>query len=502
MRTIALIFTSTFGIAASAPAAGPSIVLVMPDDAGYGDYSGLGNPIIRTPSVDAFMKQSLLLTQFHASPTCSPCRAALMSGRHEFRCGVTHTIGGRERMSPKIVTLAQTLRSAGYTTGIFGKWHFGDEAAYRPENRGFDEVFIHGSGGIGQAGDAPGNHNINPTLWHNDQFQQTEGYCTDLYFDRAMEWIDEKRKGDRPFFAYIATNAPHAPHDLYEKDYQRYLGIPRVREEVARFYGMVENIDTNFGKLLERLDHWQITEDTLVIYLGSDNGGTAGRNIFNAGMRGGKATPYQGGTRVPCMMRWPAGNVPAGAHCDALTSVVDLYPTLARIAGATLSDQTQTQVEGWDLAPLLENPNADWPDRYLIHHVGRWERGQSHQAKFTKCAIQNSRFTLVNNSELYDLESDPGETINVMADHPEVVAQLRSEYDRWWAETQPMIVNESAEKPKVQPFRELYLKRFGRIPDKTTRTEKQPKHRDAEDIAERQRLRRLRAERRKGREPE
>ncbi len=215
MKTLGLICLSILGIAANAPAAGPNIILVMPDDAGYGDYSGLGNPIIRTPSVDAFMKQSLLLTQFHASPTCSPCRAALMSGRHEFRCGVTHTIGGRERMSLEMVTLAETLRSAGYTMGIFGKWHLGDEAAYRPENRGFDEVLIHGSGGIGQAGDAPGNHNINPALWHNDRFEETDGYCTDLYFDRTTNWIDEKCKGDQPFFAYIATNAPH---DLYEKD--------------------------------------------------------------------------------------------------------------------------------------------------------------------------------------------------------------------------------------------------------------------------------------------
>jgi arylsulfatase len=172
----------------SAPSHRPNIILVMPDDLGYGDYACLGNPITHTPSVDAFKKESLLFTQFHVSPTCSPCRAALMSGRHEFKNGVTHTIYERERMSLKTFTLAQMLKTVGYTTGIFGKWHLGDEAPYQPQNRGFDEVYIHGGGGIGQTyvgscGDVPGNTNINPTLWHNGKFEKTHGYCTDLFFE-------------------------------------------------------------------------------------------------------------------------------------------------------------------------------------------------------------------------------------------------------------------------------------------------------------------------------
>ena len=175
-----------------AAAAQPNIILVMPDDVGYGDYACLGNPIMRTPSVDAFKKQSLLFTQFHVSPTCSPCRAALMSGRHEFKNGVTHTILERERMSLKTFTLPQMLKTVGYTSGIFGKWHLGDEAAYRPESRGFDEVYIHGGGGIGQTfpgscGDAPGNTNINPALWHNGKWEKTTGYCTDLFFAQAIQ---------------------------------------------------------------------------------------------------------------------------------------------------------------------------------------------------------------------------------------------------------------------------------------------------------------------------
>jgi arylsulfatase len=448
----------------------PNIILVMPDDVGYGDYACLGNPIMRTPAVDAFMKQSVLFTQFHVSPTCSPCRAALMSGRHEFKNGVTHTILERERMSLQTYTLPQMLKSVGYTTGIFGKWHLGDEEAYRPESRGFDEVYIHGGGGIGQTfagscGDAPGNTNIDPALWHNGKWEKTEGYCTDLFFGQAIQWMNAQREAKRPFFAYIPLNAAHGPHVLPEEYYQHYLGKPGVSEDTAKFFGMIENIDTNFGTLLEKLQQWGIEDHTLVIYLATDNGGTAGVKIFNAGMKGSKGTPYQGGTRAPCFFRWPAGHLAADAECDALSAHLDLFPTLAEITGATLSDEVQQQVEGRSLLPLLKNPKAEWPDRTLVHHVGRWPAGKAAEGKYSKCAIQNSRFTLVNNQELYDLEADPGETTNVIAAHPEVVAKLRATYDQWWDDVQPLLVNEDALGPKINPLKALYWKQFGGGPD-------------------------------------
>ncbi len=455
---------------APAEAAHPNIVLVMPDDVGYGDYACLGNPIMRTPSVDAFKKQSLLFTQFHVSPTCAPCRSALMSGRHEFKNGVTHTILERERMNLKTYTLPQMLKSVGYTTGIFGKWHLGDEEAYRPENRGFDEVYIHGGGGIGQTypgscGDAPGNTNINPALWHNGKFDKTEGYCTDLFFNQAIRWMDANREGDQPFFAYIPLNAAHGPHVVPKEYYQQYLGKPGVNEDTAKFFGMVENIDTNFGVLLKKLDDWGLADNTLVIYLATDNGGTSGVKIFNAGMRGTKGTPYQGGTRTPCFFRWPAGGIPAGAECDALMRHIDIFPTLAEITGATLSPEVKKQVEGRSLLPLLKNPQAEWPDRTLVHHVGRWPNGKAAEAKYSKCAIQNSRFSLVNNKELYDLKADPGETTNVIDKHPKVVAKLRAAYDQWWDEVQPLLVNENVIGPKMNPLKELYWKQFGGGPD-------------------------------------
>ncbi|MGA0094790.1 MAG: arylsulfatase, partial [Chthoniobacterales bacterium] len=448
--------------AASPP---PNIILVMPDDVGYGDYASLGAPIMQTPAVDAFKKKSLLFTQFHVSATCSPTRAAMLSGRHEFKNGVTHTIFERERMSLKTVTLPQVLKTAGYTTGIFGKWHLGDEEAYRPENRGFDEVFIHGGGGIGQTysgscGDVPGNTNIDPTLWHNGKFEKTKGYCTDIFFDQAIHWMNAEREAKRPFFAYIPLNAAHTPYVLPKEYYQQYLGKPGVSEDVAKFYGMIENVDTNFGKLLAKIDEWDIADNTLVIYLASDNGGSAAAcKIFNAGMRGSKATPYQGGTRTPFFIRWPAGGIPAGEECSALTAHIDLFPTLTAIAGATVSDEVKKQVEGRNLLPLLKNPKVEWPERTLVHHVGRWGKGESPEgSKHKGSAIQNPRFTLVNNSELYDLEADPGESSNVTAEHPEVAASLRATYDQWWEDVQPYLVNENVIGPTINPMKALYWK--------------------------------------------
>jgi arylsulfatase len=449
----------------------PNVVLIMPDDIGYGDYSCLGNPIIKTPHVDAFWKDSVRFTDFHVSPTCAPCRSALLTGRHEFKNGVTHTILERERMTLKATTLAQVMKSAGYATGIFGKWHLGDEAEYQPGRRGFDESFIHGAGGIGQTypgscGDAPGNMYDDPAILHNGVFEKTQGYCTDLFFSHAIEWMDEKLDKGIPFFAMITPNAAHAPLQCPAGYEQHYTG--KVPENVAKFYGMIENIDDNFGTLLGKLKEWGIADTTLVIYLGTDNGGTAGVKIFNAGMRGAKGTPYQGGTRAPAFWRWPA-KFAGGRDVAALTAQIDIFPTLAEIVGASLGDDVRKQVEGRTLMPLLSRANAEWPDRTLVTHVGRGPRGQVAEWKYRNCSIRDARYTLVNNAELYDLQADPGEQTNVIDAHPDEVAKLRGAYDQWWTDVQPLLVNENATGPKMNPFKELYWKQFGGGPDDALR---------------------------------
>lgn len=444
----------------AAPLLQPNIIIVITDDQGYGDLGFTGNPIIHTPHIDAFAKESIRFTDFHASPTCAPTRAALMTGRHEFRSGVTHTIQERERLSLKAPTIAQVLQSAGYTSGIFGKWHLGDEDEYQPGRRGFDEVFIHGAGGIGQTypgscGDAPDNSYFNPAIRHNGKFVKTKGYCTDVFFGQAINWMDSRRKKKAPFLAYITPNAPHTPLDCPEEYVKRYEG--KVDEKTARFYGMIENIDDNFGKLLAKLDEWKIADNTLVIFL-TDNGTAGGSEIFNAGMRGRKGTPYEGGTRVPSFWRWPE-NFKGGRDCHALTAHLDIFPTLAEITGTKIPGKIK--LDGRSLVPLLQNPTADWPDRFLFTHVGRWEKGKAEESKYEKCAVRNARFQLVNNTELYDLKSDPGQKQNVIAKHTEVVTQMRRAYDQWWNEILPALENENVVGPKINPFKAAYWKQFG-----------------------------------------
>ncbi|MDX2034721.1 MAG: arylsulfatase [Blastocatellia bacterium] len=457
---------------ANAQARRPNIILILTDDQGYGDVGRHGNPILRTPNLDRLHDESVRFTDFHVSTTCAPTRSALMSGRHDFRNGVTHTILERERLTLRTTTLAQALKSAGYATGIFGKWHLGDEPERRPNRRGFDEMFIHGCGGIGQTypgscGDAPRNSYFDPVILHNDKFEKTAGYCTDVFFAQAQRWMTAQRRG-RPFFAYITPNAPHAPLDVpeqYEKLYADKLPADKAGRNTAKFFGMVHNIDENVGRLLALLKEQGLDRNTLVVFM-NDNGGTEGVRVWNAGMRGSKNTPWLGGTRAISFWRWPGVLTPAAV--DALAQHVDVFPTLAELAGAKLTPALRAQIEGRSLVPLLKGGAADWPDRVLVRHIGRWPKGADPNAyKYVQVGVRNKRYHLVNDSRenvrrwaLYDVRSDPGETTDIAARHPDVVKTLEAAYDRWWAETLPMLDNENAAQPAVNPYHEQYWRQF------------------------------------------
>ncbi|MFN0086951.1 MAG: arylsulfatase [Blastocatellia bacterium] len=458
--------------AGTAQARRPNVILILTDDQGYGDIGRHGNPILQTPNLDRLHDESVRFTDFHVSTTCAPTRSALLSGRHDFKNGVTHTILERERMTLKTTTVAEVLKTAGYTTGIFGKWHLGDEPERRPNRRGFDEMFIHGCGGIGQSylgscGDAPGNSYFDPVILHNDKFEKTAGYCTDVFFGQAMRWM-KSVKGGRPFFAYITPNAPHTPLDVPEKYEKLYAGkfpADKAGRDTAKFFGMVHNIDENVGRLLAQLKEQGLERDTLVIFM-NDNGGTGGVRVWNAGMRGAKNTPYLGGTRAVSFWRWPGKLKPAAV--DALTEHVDVFPTLAEIAGAKLSPVLRAQVEGRSLVQLLNGKAADWPDRYLFRHIGRWPKGADPNAhKYTQCGVRNKRYHLVNDSRenikqwtLYDVQADPGEKTDIAARHPEIVKAMDAAYDKWWAEVMPMLDNEDAAQPAVNPYHEQYWKQY------------------------------------------
>jgi arylsulfatase A-like enzyme len=451
----------------------PNVVFILTDDQGYGDMSCHGHPILRTPNLDRLHDEAVRFTDFHVSPTCAPTRSALLTGRHEFKNGVTHTILERERLTPGAITIAQVLKSAGYRTGIFGKWHLGDESAYQPDRRGFDEVFIHGGGGIGQTypgscGDAPGNTYFDPEILHNGLFEKTTGYCTDVFFSQAVRWI-EPTKARRPFFAYIACNAPHAPLQVRPEDEARYAGKV-ANTNAAKYLGMVANIDDNIGRLLAKLSELSLERDTLVIFMndnGADGGLLAG---YNAGMRGGKGTAFLGGTRAASFWRWPGTLSPA--DCPGLTAHVDLFPTLAEIAGARLSLKARAQVEGRSLVPLLENPAASWPDRTLFTHLGRWPQGTDPaSAEYRACAVRTTRWHLVSPNGgiapkwmLFDLNVDYGESTDIKEQHPEVVGDLASRFDAWWNSLGPFLVNEHAVGPRINPFKEKFWRQYGGQP--------------------------------------
>lgn len=451
----------------------PNIIFIITDDQGYGDISAHGNPILKTPNLDRVRNEGVRFTNFHVSPTCAPTRSALFTGRHEFKNGVTHTILERERLTLEATTLAQVLQSAGYTTGIFGKWHLGDETEYRPNRRGFDEAFIHGGGGIGQVypgscGDAPGNTYFDPAILHNDRFVKTKGYCTDVFYAQATAWMDSQRKAKKPFFAYIPSNTPHAPYIARPEDRALYEG-KGLGEATENFFGMIHNIDQNVGRILAQLDAWGIANETLVVFM-NDNGGTAGVKVFNAGMRGSKGSPWVGGTRASSFWRWPGTLKPA--DCAVLSAHIDFFPTLVELTGASVPAKAKSQVEGRSLVRWLENPSASAEDRYLFTHQGRWPKlADPNESKFKATAVRNTRWAMVSENggrqpdwQLFDLLADPGQTQNVIAQHPAVVKELSAAFDRWWSECLPLMVNEKAVGPALNPYQEMYYRQFGGSP--------------------------------------
>lgn len=451
----------------------PNIIVVLTDDQGYGDTSNHGHPTLKTPNLDRLENEGRSFRNFYVSPTCAPTRSALMTGRHEFFNGVTHTILERERLRLDATTIAEVLQQANYSTGIFGKWHLGDEDLYQPQRRGFEEAFIHGAGGIGQTypgsgGDAPDNKYTNPWILHNGVFEKTQGYCTDVFFDRAIQWMDTKR-GNQPFLCWIATNAPHAPYNARPEDAARF-DQEELPDNLKNFYGMIHNIDENVGRLLRQLESWGIDQQTLIVFM-NDNGTALGAERFNAGMRGTKGTAWLGGTRANCFWRWP-NHVEPGT-CNALTAHVDLFRTFASLADAKLSENVQSQAHGKNLLSLLENPQADWEDRTLVTHLGRWPQNASPNIhKYHHAAIRNSQFTLVSvekvsgdpnpipSWELYDVQADPGQQSDVAQQHPEIVESLSASYEQWWNSVQPNLVNERVTPVTENPFKVRFRQQF------------------------------------------
>ena len=412
----------------------PNIVVVITDDQGYGDLGRHGNSVIRTPRIDALGEESVRLTNYHVDPTCAPTRAALLTGRYSSRTGVWHTIMGRSIIRADEKLLPEILADAGYQTGMFGKWHLGDNYPARPEDRGFQRVTRHGGGGVGQTPDFWGNDYFDDVYWSAGAPIARNGYCTDVFFDDALAFIEENH--DRPFFAYVSTNAPHSPF-LVEERYSRSYAEQGVPDPMDKFYGMIENIDDNVGRLIDKLDELGLRENTILIFT-TDNGTAAGVapdgapftdsrwGGFNAGMKGRKGSEDDGGHRVPFFLRWPAGGLGEPRDVDALTAHIDVLPTLLGLIGAEVP--AGLDLDGHNLGPLLRGA-APPPERTLFVHSQRVDIPE----KYRKSAVMTARWRLVNGAELYDIDADPGQRSDAAAEHPAVVDELRAAYDGWWA---------------------------------------------------------------------
>lgn len=403
----------------SAQARRPNVILIITDDQGYGDLSIHGNDKIETPHMDSIGRDGIQFTQFHVNPVCSPTRSSLMTGRYYYRTGVVDTYLGRSMMHADEVTLAECLKADGYRTGLFGKWHLGDNYPLRSIDQGFEESLNCTGGGLTQPSDPPGNTYFDPMLRHNGKWEKSKGYCTDVFMNAAMQWIETNR--NQPFFSYIATNAPHDPlqiDDSYVEPFRR-KGVPEV---TAKTYGMVKNVDDNIGRLLHKLRELRLEQNTIVMFM-TDNGPQ--RDRFNGGMRGRKATVYEGGLRVPFFMKWPS-RIKSGSRNATLNAHIDIMPTL--LDACRVKSPKDVKIDGRSMMPLIEGRTL--PQRTLYFQWHRGEVPNPHQS----AAAHDGRYKLVNGSELYDLQTDPSEANNIAPQQPEIAKKLRAGYDRWFAD--------------------------------------------------------------------
>ncbi len=406
-------------------AAQPNVIVVITDDQGYGDLTFTGNTAIKTPHIDKLRTEGVLLDNFHVDPTCAPTRSALMTGRYSNRIGVWHTVQGRSMLRRREVTMADVFKQNNYATGIFGKWHLGDTYPFRPEDRGFTHSVYHGAGGVGQAPDYWGNDYFDDTYIVNGTFKKFKGYCTDIWFEEGMKFIKENK--EKPFFAYISTNAPHGPLYCPKSYSDLYKGKPNV--PTPEFYGMITNIDDNMAKLTAMLEKEGLAENTILVFM-TDNGTAGGirKDVGHDGnMRGKKNSEYEGGHRVPFILRWPKGKVEAGKTIAKLTAHIDILPTMIELCEL---DAPQIAFDGTSLKNLIYAADPTWEDRALVVETQR----VIDPIKWRHCAVMTDQWRLINGEELYALKTDPKQEKDIAANHPEVVKELRLSYEKFWGD--------------------------------------------------------------------
>lgn len=440
-----LLFSLSF-FSQSANSKHPNVLLILTDDQGFGDLGFAGNLHVKTPEIDQFAKESIRFTNFLVSPVCAPTRSSLMTGRFSLRTGIRDTYNGGAIMASDEVTIAEMLKEADYSTGIFGKWHLGDNYPFRPGDQGFDESLIHLSGGMGQPGDFTtffknDSSYFDPVLWHNNQQETYKGYCSDIFAENAIHFIEKNK--DNPFFCYLAFNAPHSPLQVPEKYYAKYKDIDpsagyssplapemnkRDKENARKVYAMVDNLDENIGRILGKLDELKIAENTIVIFM-TDNGPANHRYL--AGMRGKKGAVYQGGVRVPFFIRYPDG-FEGDREIETLSAHIDVLPTLADLCQVALP--ANIKIDGENLVPVIQGEKVNWEDRLLFFY---WNR--RYPELYSNMAVQRGDFKLVGHTkydaeidsfELYNVKTDPAEQRNLVGSNTQIALEMKAGLDR------------------------------------------------------------------------
>jgi len=451
----------------------PNVIVIITDDQGHGDLGIHGNSVIRTPNLDRLARQSVRCKNFYVSPVCAPTRASLLTGRYNYRTGVTDTFLGRAMMHPDETTLAEIFRANGYRTGIFGKWHLGDNFPMRPMDQGFEESLVHKGGGIAQPSDPPGGDSyFDATLYRKGKAEKSKGYCTDVFTDAAIDFLKKNRR--RPFLMWLAYNAPHTPLQLPEKYRAMYGDLSRRQfptngfahtndfEATARVYGMVTCIDDNVGRLMRQLEDLKLGENTIVVFL-TDNGPQQPR--YNSGMRERKGSVHDGGIRVPFFVRWP-GRLAPGREVTHIAAHIDLLPTLLEACG--VAEPANVKLDGVSLWPLLLGETINAQPRNLFFQWHRGDEPELHRA----CAVRSEQFKLVQPAGvntrptndapfmLFDMRVDPFERNNISADHPEIVSRLRREYEKWFKDVSstrgyaPVLIHVGGQEDPVQLTRQ------------------------------------------------
>ena len=431
----------------------PNVIVIMTDDQGVGDFRFTGNNLIDTPSLDALYSGGVHLEEFYVSPVCSPTRACLMTGRYNYRTRCIDTYLGRSMMDPEEITVAEILSSAGYRTGIFGKWHLGDNYPMRAIDQGFDEALIHKGGGLAQPSEPceNGRRYTDAILFHNGKQVQTKGYCTDVYFDAAIDFVKKATKDNDSFFAYIPTNAPHGPfHDVPQKlyDYYKQKNFAEImkrqlkegaqkaeNDKLARIFAMITNVDQNIGRLMLVLKELNQLDNTMIIYL-NDNGPNSARYVNQH--RGMKSNVLEGGIRSPLIVHWPA-RLHAGGVSSQVGAHIDLLPTIADACGVKL--KKKHLIDGMNLLPSLIKTDRKPVTRTLVIQSHRGNQ----PALYHNFMIRKGDYKLLHPSgfgkeefegdprfELYDIRNDPGETENLIEQESGVADRLKRLYEQWF----------------------------------------------------------------------